>query len=81
MANSKTQRNYKGEREWMKYNYKRFEAKLEKTLGEEFAQFLKTNNTSFTDWVRDSYDTQLRAQMREEKRLQRKREKESQLNG
>lgn len=56
MANAKRSRNYVGEAEWLKKNYKRFEAKLELELGEEFAEFLKENRIRFTDWVRDNYE-------------------------
>jgi hypothetical protein len=71
MANPKTRnRNLQSEAEWLKKNYKRFEAKLDKELGEEFAMFLKLNKTSFTNWVRDTYDLQLK----EKKQLKEVRE-------
>ena len=58
MAKAKTKepkRNYENEHKWAAQKYKRFEAKLEREMGEDFAQFLSDSNTTFTDWVRDNF--------------------------
>ncbi len=43
-------RNYKKEAEWLKENYKRFEIRVDKELGEQFANLIKKQGISVNQW-------------------------------
>lgn len=46
-------RNYKNEIEWRKKKYSRAEVMMEKEILDPFKLWLKNNNRSFADWMRE----------------------------
>ena len=52
-------RNLENEMKWRKDNYMRLEVTLDKETGNKFKEYLKKNNTNFSEWCKNMISNEL----------------------